>query len=563
MNKTGLIKLTSWPLSGACRKWLKQLFSAINQSRGTTIFRVFIHAHATDTTDANPAALSAEQLAYAIPRHKILSEEPTIQRARVGTQQQLGLPLLACLYWLETPSLQLRFPMPMRRSGYEAWWHQQGPKHYKEADRALEAAARDRDSSPSAAPFSEKAFGVNLIGHAYSVFGLGEYLRMIAKALEAADVPFCVVNIPVSNGAPTTDSSLESKIISTAEERPYAFTLYCTTALTHLHVSIHETAFSQTYSIAVWFWEFDRWPKRLIGTVNLVHEHWPCTELIHRALESGRDSLAALPSSVDDCQPIITIPPVVDLGGFPAITTREIRACARNRFGLNQEAVLFTFSFDLNSMIARKNPEAVIKAFQTAFPIPCENSPAVGLVVKSFPPRKPEPRWEHLKGIAASDTRITIIEEDLDRDSILTLYGCCDAFVSLHRSEGLGLGMAEALQLGLDVIATDYGGNVDFCAGPLAHPISYQLIPVKEGEYPDHEGMIWAEPDLNHAVEVMQSVATNRSRQPFCSPAWISDYRNFFSANRVGIAMRDRLTEIWKQRREIQEKIDGNISVSA
>jgi hypothetical protein len=84
----------------------------------------------------------------------------------------------------------------MRRSGYEAWWHQQGPKHYKEADRALEAAARHRNSRPSAAPFSEKAFGVNLIGHAYSVFGLGEYLRMIAKALEAADVPFCVVNIP-------------------------------------------------------------------------------------------------------------------------------------------------------------------------------------------------------------------------------------------------------------------------------------------------------------------------------------------------------------------------------
>ena len=192
----------------------------------------------------------------------------------------------------------------------------------------------------------------------------------------------------MSNGAPTTDSSLDSKIISIAEERPCAFTIYCTTALTHLHVSIHETTFSQTYSIAVWFWEFDRWPKRLIGAVGLVQEHWPCTELIHRALESDRDSLAALPSSVDDCQPIITIPPVVDLGGFPAITTREMRACARNRFGLNREAIFFTFSFDLNSMIARKNPEAVIKAFQTAFPIGCENGPAVGLVVKSFPPQE-------------------------------------------------------------------------------------------------------------------------------------------------------------------------------
>ena len=107
MNKTGLIKLASWPLSGVSRKWLKQLFCAIHQSRGATIFRDFIHAHATEAAEANPAASVAEQLAYAIPRHKVLSEEPTIQRARVGTQQQLGLPLLACLYWLETPNLQL------------------------------------------------------------------------------------------------------------------------------------------------------------------------------------------------------------------------------------------------------------------------------------------------------------------------------------------------------------------------------------------------------------------------------------------------------------------------
>ena len=87
------------------------------------------------------------------------------------------------------------------------------------------------------------------------------------------------------------------------------------------------------------------------------------------------------------------------------------------------------------------------------------------------------------------------------------------------------MGMAEALQLGLEVSATDYGGNVDFCTGPLSHPISYQLIPVKEGEYPDHEGMVWADPDINHAVEVMRFVAGNRSRQPFCSPEWIAGYR--------------------------------------
>ena len=119
--------------------------------------------------------------------------------------------------------------------------------------------------------------------------------------------------------------------------------------------------------------------------------------------------------------------------------------------------------------------------------------------------------------------------------------------------------MAEALQLGLDVIATDYGGNVDFCTGPLAHPIPYQLIPVQEGEYPDHEGMVWVDPDINHAVEVMRSVAANRSRQAFCSVELIAGYRELFSTSKVGLAMRNRLKEIWDQRWEIQKKIDGNI----
>ena len=59
----------------------------------------------------------------------------------------------------------------------------------------------------------------------------------------------------------------------------------------------------------------------------------------------------------------------------------------------------------------------------------------------------------------------------LPPDKLLALYGCCDVFLSLHRLEGFGRGMAEALQLGVDVIATAYGGNTDFCTGPLAHPL--------------------------------------------------------------------------------------------
>jgi glycosyltransferase involved in cell wall biosynthesis len=103
---------------------------------------------------------------------------------------------------------------------------------------------------------------------------------------------------------------------------------------------------------------------------------------------------------------------------------------------------------------------AALEVFQLAFPLPhlpatfgrwCNHHPLseqVALLIKTFPPQVFSAEWE-----------------------LLALYGCCDVFLLLHRSEGFGRGMAEALQLGVDLIATDFGGNTDFCSGPLAHPL--------------------------------------------------------------------------------------------
>ena len=128
-------------------------------------------------------------------------------------------------------------------------------------------------------------------------------------------------------------------------------------------------------------------------------------------------------------------------------------------------------------------PMAALEAFQLAFPLPelpaCFGrevtshplSQQVALLIKSFPPRGFHPEWHWLELRAAEDPRIHLVASNLERDELLALYGCCDVFLSLHRSEGFGRGMAEALQLGVDVIATEYGGNRDFCSGPHAHPV--------------------------------------------------------------------------------------------
>ncbi|MFZ0407068.1 MAG: glycosyltransferase [Cyanobium sp.] len=153
----------------------------------------------------------------------------------------------------------------------------------------------------------------------------------------------------------------------------------------------------------------------------------------------------------------------------------------------------------------------------------------------------------------------------VEREELLALYGCCDVFLSLHRSEGFGRGMAEALQLGLDVIATAYGGNTDFCTGPLAHPVRCQEVPIPRGAYPYADGHYWAEPDQEHVAELMRQVAARRlalandheaaAADPSRDPSVLAAYRQPFSWAAAGARYRARLEALWAQRQELEQRL--------
>jgi glycosyltransferase involved in cell wall biosynthesis len=555
VRKRKLLVWLSAPVLGQTRRRIEGLRRQVLHSRGARLCQALILQQPTEAAPASAEALTLSELAYRLPTLPMLRRDPAILLASQRARQELGLPLFASLYWLESISLQIRTPLPHRRVAFSLWWQTQGPPHYRDADRLLEQVG-SADADPLR--FCDRPFGVNLVGHVFNVFGLGEYARMMARALEAAAIPFCVRDIPVGNGSSDQDRSLEAHVRGEDQPLPFAFTLFCMTAESQLHLALTRgpAPSPRSYTISCWFWETERWPERLRGTLELADEFWPCTRLIETALCGA---LGHPP------QPVVRIPPVVDisaaLGGGPHPCSREV---TRASFGLDRKAVLFAFSFDLNSKIARKNPQAVLQAFQIAFGNcgAAAGEDSVGLVIKAFPPRSPEPLWDHLKATAAADPRIIIIEADLDRGAILALYGCCDAFVSLHRSEGLGLGPAEALQLGLDVIATDYGGNTDFCVGPLAHPIPYRLIPVQSGEYPHHEGMEWAEPDVEQAAQRMRQVAAQRQRDPHPDPAVVRTYRQSFSASHIGKLYRERLEALWARRVDIQAQLEQRSGLS-
>jgi hypothetical protein len=186
-------------------------------------------------------------------------------------------------------------------------------------------------------------------------------------------------------------------------------------------------------------------------------------------------------------------------------------------------------------------------------------------MIKTFPPQGDSPEWQWLQLRAAEDPRIHLVAASLERDELLALYGCCDVFLSLHRSEGFGRGMAEALQLGVDVISTAYGGNTEFCSGPLAHPVRFQTVPIPRGAYPCSDGHHWAEPDLEHASALMQHVAARRrglasdpakaQLDPSRDPAVLAAYRQRFSYAAAGVRYRVRLEELWSQRYQLASQL--------
>lgn len=179
------------------------------------------------------------------------------------------------------------------------------------------------------------------------------------------------------------------------------------------------------------------------------------------------------------------------------IVTME--ASARRNFGLDPKAFIFLFDFHMNSVMERNNPLGLIRAFRKAFR---QDEPVV-LVLKTMYAHHHPQLLEELAR-AASEANIRIIDEIYDPSDTLALTEVCDAYVSLHRSEGLGLTMAEAMLLGKPVIATNYSGNVDFMNESNSFSVPYELVKLGRAMPPYEADAEWAEPSIEHAASLMR-----------------------------------------------------------
>ena len=384
-------------------------------------------------------------------------------------------------------------------------------------------------NKPSPVPATlptKRPFGVNLYGFAFGELGIGEDLRMAVACCEAANIPYHVVNVQAGKDLRQADTLLAGKVsdLGAAQLPPYATNVFCLPAfdmVSRIYMQKGQSVFEGYHNIGWWPWEMAVFPKAWAPyAFQLVQEVWASSEFLLNMYKRATS------------KPVKLMPLSVSVG--------RSQRFSRAHFGLPDHKYLFLFVFDFNSSTARKNPQALLQAFQQAF---SPQDPSVGLVIKVMNVKGLNPEWQQLLAKFKADPRVHLLSQTLDRPEALGLIQACDAYVSLHRAEGFGRTLAEAMLFGKPVVATNYSGNVDFMNPELTYPVNYNLVPVPAGAYQwvsPEDGASWAEVDVAHAAQQMKK-AKNESNLNLGA-----QIQNFalgqFAPEALGVQMKHKLT---------------------
>jgi glycosyltransferase involved in cell wall biosynthesis len=365
-----------------------------------------------------------------------------------------------------------------------------------------------------------------VVGHPYGILGLGENLRSTASALGSAGVPFHICNAlgaQSENAKLLTDFAYHRLIDDTGLR--YKANLFCMNAdeMDNTFAHLGTDVFLRSYNIGCWWWELSEFPDKWVRSFEYLHEIWAQSRFVQESI-SRKSPI-----------PVIWMPQAIEPGPANPALARSL--------GVPKDRFSFLFVFDFASYVARKNPLAVIEAFRRAFGD--ATNQRVCLVIKMNGMRQaPREFKEFVDKIDPSDKSVILIDKVLSDSEMKGLFSGCDAFVSLHRSEGFGRGLAEAMYYGKPVIATGYSGNLDFMNPLNSCLVDYTLVPVLKGEYPFWKGQMWADPDIDHAAKWMRRLYEDRD---LCRRIGISaqeSIRSAHGAHAVGLRMASRLNQL-------------------
>ncbi|WP_345813084.1 glycosyltransferase [Paraburkholderia sp. PREW-6R] len=360
--------------------------------------------------------------------------------------------------------------------------------------------------------------GVNIVGFPRGELGIGEDVRMASLAMTTVDCDQCVPRISLRIGARQSDLALRNYEVNMPQYKTNLIFLPHYETIRLLGAS-GDSILGGRYNIGCWQWELPRYPKGLELALVVVDEIWSSTTFTAEAMRSVTD------------KPVLVMPMAVHL---PELT----RAYVRPEFDLPDNRFVFLNVLDGNSSVYRKNPLAVVQAFQKAFPRAVEG---VHLLLKTMNMGTPSAQWDKVLLLCEGDPRISIISGALPREKVIALQSLADCFVSLHRAEGFGRNIAEAMLLGKPVIASNFSGNTDFTNDTTAFMVDGETIPVLPEQYSFGAGQSWFDADVDSAAAMMQRCFQDKPERDARAAAGQAFVRSRYAPESVGRRYLERL----------------------
>ena len=336
-------------------------------------------------------------------------------------------------------------------------------------------------------PYNPAVFpeGVNLIGPFKAQIGLGQSCRLLGAAVKASGIDYTFENFDligtVQNGDSTFDSEFKTETpygINIIHMEPTELMLRCT--------EFDENLWNERYNIAFWLWELEDFPKEWTPAINLVDEIWTPSEFTSESIRKVTD------------KPVVTIP--------YNVTAETDAKFNRKYFNLPEDKFLFLVMFDANSTMMRKNPLGAIEAYKKAF---SPDDDSVGIVIKIN--NAEEKKLEPVKKLLDGYKNVYFITDILEKKAVNSLIADVDVFVSLHRAEGFGLVMAEAMLNGTVCIATNWSSNTEFMNNDVACMVDYSFITLEKDMSPYRKGAKWADANTDEAAEYMKRLLNDKN----------------------------------------------------
>ena len=364
---------------------------------------------------------------------------------------------------------------------------------------------------------------VVLVGHPFAPIGMGEHIRCSFRAFRSIGMSVGIKDALIPQ---PPDANLQREFQNYLVER-----IGSDVNIFHLNgdeieptlVRLGTDLPKDGYNVVYPMWELSHYPKGWAAQLDRFDEIWAASKFTSESIASAV------------AKPVIHMPLAgqVQLKGF----------LGRRYFKIPESSFIFLFFFDLTSHIERKNPFAVLEAFAQLCSLRPDDDLCLVVKVKGGDLTvEDQYRFhtysERLKG------KLIVIDRLFSDNEVKNLLRCSDCFVSLHRSEGFGLGLITAMFLGKPVIATAYSGNMDFMTENNSCPVRYKLCDVPQGAYPFGEGQVWADPDVDHAVEYMLRLVADRDYARTIGIEASRHIRIHFSYRAAGLRYNGRLEEI-------------------